>query len=72
MSKAVRPLLHQAASQLREVGVASPDQEARQLLAYAARVELAQLPLLDAVEDAQAAYFQTLITERSRRVHFST
>ena len=55
MSKAVRPLLHQAASQLRECGVASPDQEARQLLAYAAGVELARLPLLDAVEDDQAA-----------------
>jgi release factor glutamine methyltransferase len=68
VSKAVRPLLHQAASQLREMGVTSADQEARQLLAYAAGVELARLPLLDAVEDAQAAYFQTLITERSRRV----
>jgi release factor glutamine methyltransferase len=68
VSKAVRPLLHQAASELREVGVTSPEQEARQLLAYAAGVELARLPLIDAVEDAQAAFFQTLITERSRRV----
>jgi release factor glutamine methyltransferase len=68
VSKAVRPLLHQAASELREVGVTSPEQEARQLLAYAAGVELARLPLIDAVEDAQAAYFQTLITKRSRRV----
>ncbi|HEX5906689.1 MAG TPA: peptide chain release factor N(5)-glutamine methyltransferase [Propionibacteriaceae bacterium] len=68
MSKAVRPLLHQAASELRKVGVTSPEQEARQLLAYAAGVELARLPLIDAVEDAQAAHFQTLITKRSRRV----
>ena len=68
MSKAIWPLLHQAASELREVGVTSPEQEARQLLAYAAGVELARLPLIDAVEDAQAAYFQTLITKRSRRV----
>ena len=68
MSKAVRPLLHQAATELREVGVTSPEQDARQLLAYAAGIELARLPLIDAVEDAQAAYFQTLITKRSRRV----
>jgi release factor glutamine methyltransferase len=65
---AVRPLLHQAASQLREVGVASAEQDARQLLAYAAGVELARLPLLDAVDDAQAAHFQTLINKRARRV----
>ena len=68
MSKAVRPLLHQAATRLREVGVSSAESEARQLLAYAAGVELARLPLLDAVEDAQAAYFQTLINKRSRRI----
>lgn len=68
MSKAVRPLLQQAASQLREVGVSSADQEARQLLAHAAGVELDRLPLLDDVEDAHAAYFQTLINKRVRRV----
>ena len=68
MSKAVRPLLQQAASQLREVGVSSAEQEARQLLAYAAGIELARLPLLDAVEDGQAACFQTLINKRVRRV----
>jgi release factor glutamine methyltransferase len=68
VSKAVRPLLHQAATELREVGVTSPEQDARQLLAYAAGIELARLPLIDAVEDAQAAYFQTLITKRLRRV----
>jgi release factor glutamine methyltransferase len=64
----VRPLLHEAASQLREVGIASAAQEARQLLAYAAGVELARLPLLDAVEDAQAVYFRTLINKRALRV----
>ena len=68
MSKAVRPLLQQAASELREVGVSSAEQEARQLLAYAAGVELARLPLLDAVEDAQAAYFEVLIKKRARRI----
>ena len=46
----------------------SADQEARQLLAYATGVELARLPLVDAVEDAQAAYFQALINKRARRV----
>ena len=68
MSKAVRPLLQQAASQLREVGVSSADQEARQLLAHAAGVELDRLPLLDDVEDAHAAYFQKLINKRARRI----
>jgi len=68
VSQLVRPLLIQAASQLRDVGVASPEQEARQLLAYAAGIELARLPLLDAVEDAQVAYFQTLINKRSHRI----
>jgi release factor glutamine methyltransferase len=68
VSKAVRPLLIQATSQLREVGVTSPEQDARQLLAYAVGIELAQLPLLDAVEDAQASDFQTLINKRARRI----
>jgi release factor glutamine methyltransferase len=68
VSKAVRPLLTQAVGQLRDVGLESPQQEARQLLAYAAGVELARLPLLDAVEDAQAAYFLSLINKRAHRV----
>jgi release factor glutamine methyltransferase len=68
VSKDVRPLLQQAASQLREVGVSSAEQEARQLLAHAAGVELSRLPLLDTVEDAHAAYFQTLINNRARRI----
>jgi release factor glutamine methyltransferase len=68
VSKAVRPLLISAAGQLREVGVTSPEQDARQLLAYAAGIELARLPLLDAVEDAQASHFQTLINKRARRI----
>ncbi|HVD18302.1 MAG TPA: peptide chain release factor N(5)-glutamine methyltransferase [Propionibacteriaceae bacterium] len=68
MSRAVRSLLTEAAGQLRAVGVESPEQEARQLLAYAAGVELARLPLLDAVADGQAAHFQALINKRSRRI----
>jgi release factor glutamine methyltransferase len=68
VSTAVRPLLVQATSQLREVGVASPEQEARQLLAYAAGIELARLPLLDAIEDDQASHFQSLINKRTRRI----
>jgi release factor glutamine methyltransferase len=68
VTKAVRPLLTQAASRLRDVGVESPQQEARQLLAYAAGVELVRLPLLDTVEDAQAAYFESLINKRAHRV----
>jgi release factor glutamine methyltransferase len=61
-------LLIEAVSQLRAGGVESPEQEARQLLAYAAGVELARLPLIDAVEDGQAAHFQTLIKKRSQRI----
>jgi release factor glutamine methyltransferase len=68
MSTAVRSLLHHAADQLRVVGIASPDQEARQLLAYAAGVELARLPLLDMVADSQAAHFEALINKRAHRV----
>jgi release factor glutamine methyltransferase len=68
VSKTVRPLLTQAVGQLRDVGLESPQQEARQLLAYAAGVELARLPLLDTVEDAQAAYFLSLINKRAHRV----
>jgi release factor glutamine methyltransferase len=68
VSKTVRPLLIQAASQLREVGIDSPEQEARQLLAHAAGIEVARLPLIDAVEDAQASHFQTLINKRAGRV----
>lgn len=68
MSKAVRPLLIEATRRLRAVGVNSPEQEARQLLAYAAGVEPARLPLLDAVEDGQAREFQMLINKRSQRI----
>ena len=68
MSRPVRPLLIEAARQLRVVGVESPEQDARQLLAYAAGVELARLPLLDGVDDAAAAYFQTLIDKRLLRI----
>ena len=68
MSKAVRPLLTQAASELREVGVDSPEQEARQLLAYAVGIELARVPLLDSVDDDQASHFQTLINKRAHRI----
>jgi hypothetical protein len=72
VSKAVRPLLTQAASQLREVGVDSPEQEARQLLAYAVGIELARVPLLDSVDDDQASHFQTLINKRAHRTRRTT
>ena len=68
MTKAVRPLLMSAASQLREVGVESPEQDARQLLAYVVGIELVRLPLLDVIEDAQANHFETLINKRARRI----
>ena len=68
MTRAVRPLLIEAAAQLRVAGVESPEQDARQLLAYAAGVELARLPLLDGVDDAAAVHFQTLIDKRLLRI----
>ena len=68
MTKGVRPLLISAASQLREVGVESPEQDARQLLAYVVGIEPARLPLLDTVEDSQASHFETLINKRARRI----
>jgi release factor glutamine methyltransferase len=60
--------LVEAVRQLRVVGVESPEQDARQLLAHVAGVELARLPLLDVVDDAAAAYFQMLINKRSQRI----
>jgi release factor glutamine methyltransferase len=68
VTRAVRPLLIEAAGQLRVAGIESPEQDARQLLAHAAGVELARLPLLDGVDDAAAAYFQTLIDKRLHRI----
>ncbi len=64
----VRPLLSDAVSRLRAVGVGSPPSDVRILLAHACGIELARLPLLDQVDDAQAAAFEQLITLRERRI----
>ena len=63
-----RPLLADAVSRLRAAGIDSPQSDVRILLAHACGVELARLPLLDQVDDAQAAEFEQLITLRERRI----
>ncbi len=68
MSSPVRPVLAQATATLRAAGVESPEQDARLLLAHACGIELLRLPLLDEIDDDQAARFQKLIMDRARRV----
>ena len=68
MNSAARPVLAQATATLRAAGVESPEQDARLLLAHACGIELLRLPLLDEIDDHQAARFQKLIMERARRV----
>ncbi len=64
----VRPLLVDAVARLQAAGVETPQSDARILLAHAAGVELARLPLLDQVDDAQADEFEQMIMLRERRI----
>ena len=68
MSSPARPVLAQATATLRAAGVESPEQDARVLLAHACGIELLRLPLLDEIDDDQAARFQKLIMDRARRI----
>ena len=68
MSSAARPVLAQATATLRAAGVESPEQDARLLLAHVCGIEPLRLPLLDEIDDDQAARFQKLIMDRARRV----
>jgi len=61
-------VLAQATATLRAAGVESPEQDARVLLAHACGIELLRLPLLDEIDDDQAARFQNLIMDRARRI----
>jgi release factor glutamine methyltransferase len=53
---------------LRQAGVPSPAQDARILLSFVSGVELAQLPLLNELDDDHVRRFQKLIMERAERV----
>ncbi|HMU35989.1 MAG TPA: peptide chain release factor N(5)-glutamine methyltransferase [Marmoricola sp.] len=61
-------LIRQAANRLRQAGVASPEYDARALLAHVLVVPLGQLALVDQVEDADRARFEELISDRAARV----
>jgi release factor glutamine methyltransferase len=65
---AVRAVLRDAATRLREAGVASPDADARTLLAYVCGIEPARIPLLDGLDDEAVAAFEGLVTSRAARV----
>jgi release factor glutamine methyltransferase len=68
LSEAVRPLLAEATDRLRQAGVESPAQDARILLSFVSGIELAQLPLLDEVDDDHVRRFRKLIVQRAERV----
>jgi release factor glutamine methyltransferase len=68
LSQAVRPLLAEATDRLREAGVESPAQDARILLSFVSGVELAQLPLLDELDDDHVRRYRKLIMRRVERV----
>jgi release factor glutamine methyltransferase len=65
---AVRAVLADAAARLRDAGVASPEADARTLLAFACGIEPARIPLLDGVADDTVEAFETLIASRAARV----
>ena len=61
-----RVLLAAAAERLREAGVASPDYDAAELLAYVTGVSRTRLGLVD-LDDAQQAAYDELVARRARR-----
>lgn len=64
----VRALLAGAVTRLSAAGVESAPADARILLAHVSGIELARLPLLDQIDDQQAADFEQLIMLRERRI----
>lgn len=61
-------LVAAASATLAAGGVASPDYDARRLLAHVLDVGYGQLPLVDEVAPAAAARFQDLVEQRAARV----
>lgn len=60
----VPALLRDAAARLTAAGLASPDHDARELLAHALGVARSRLPLRDGVDAAEAAAFEALLQRR--------
>ncbi|WP_372736685.1 peptide chain release factor N(5)-glutamine methyltransferase [Nocardioides sp.] len=63
----MRPLVAAAAERLRAAGVASPEHDARALLAHALGVELSRLPLVETVGPEERARFEALVARREAR-----
>jgi release factor glutamine methyltransferase len=64
----MRGLLSAAADRLRRAEVASPDSDARQLMAHVLAVEPGRLLLLDDVPQPQQDAFQALVDRRAARI----
>ncbi len=62
-----RRLLRDASARLAEAGVASPEHDAAELLAHVLGTTRGRLPLVDAVEPAQAAAYDALLARRATR-----
>lgn len=63
-----RGLLAAAAAQLAEAGVASPEADARLLLAHVLAVPLGRLPLVEAVDADRQEQYAALVARRAARV----
>jgi len=69
VSRPVRPrqLVTAAVARLAEAGVASPDHDAAELLAFVLGTTRARLPLVDAVGEAEQAAYAALVDRRAAR-----
>ena len=56
-----------AAERLRGAGVASPERDADELLAHVLATSLGRLPLVESVDDADAAAYDALVARRAAR-----
>jgi release factor glutamine methyltransferase len=63
----VRDVVADAVRRLAAAGVASPDHDARVLLAHVLGVERSRLPLVDVVSDAQVVALEALVARRVAR-----
>lgn len=67
-SSSVRELIIDAAARLREAGVASPESDARLLLAHVCGIEPTRLLLLDRIDHDQSDRYAGLVERRAERV----
>jgi release factor glutamine methyltransferase len=63
----VRSLRRTAVDRLRAAGVASPERDADELLAHVLGTTLGRLPLVEAVDDADATAYAALVERRAAR-----